>query len=304
MNEPDRTAWIVENWYGIEISGCTQNACRIKLARLLGSSEMENYLNCISIPWSNECRDAYFQAMRSLENGSFPKMYTEQTRWRNEIVNVVGQSLRALKTTGVDKVGNFNALWAPNDRAFYTAKFAGIKWARFVMDTVESCAFVTVTSSCLEFRDGQVRSMCRNRPPLKSPPVKPLPVKTSHIECVVVETRNATKRWEMGDTCPSPEELVEKASILETAILLNRDIVPNGLQLDSATKDRAVLSHDFSSFFDFGHTGRLRFHSRLKVVGNPVVIMQYQSGLANSGKTWVQQKGLKRNANYHGEARF
>ena len=99
INEPNRSAWMVENWYGIEISGCTQNARRIKLARLIGSVEMENYFNCISFPWSEGCKTAYFQALRSPENGSFHKLYTEHVTWRNEIVNAVGQSLRALKTT-------------------------------------------------------------------------------------------------------------------------------------------------------------------------------------------------------------
>jgi hypothetical protein len=233
-------------------------------------------------------QNCLLRALRSPENGSFHKLYTEHITWRNEIVNAVGQSLRALKATGIDRLGTFNALWAPNERVFWNTKFTGIKWARFVTDTDVSCAFVMVTSSCLEFRDGQVRSTCRNPPHSK------------HMDLVFREKR-PINHVESKNSHPRPEKVEEKKSFLETAIVLNHDVSPGGLQPSSASGGKEIQSRDLlSDFLDFGHIGQLRVHSSLNV-GRPPVIMQYQSGFASSGKTWVQQNILRRDTKYHQE---
>jgi uncharacterized protein DUF6590 len=248
INQPERrNPSIVRHRVGIKISACTHNGQRSRLARILGSPTMKNYLESIWYEWpSEECKKRYFQALNDRNISAFEKLYGEQVNWRQALGKAVALCLEPLLRTGCTDQRAFTAIWMPNNRDLYEACFSNIaqKWAGMLQDTPDSAAVGIVVPECLEFicRFTEWESKCRNT--------------------MMHDTR------------------FTRCSVLESQLAIN-DLasIPRGMKVESDTWNIGKLKRQ--SVFNLGDSGQLKFfwHSAEKCA-----LMKWESpGLLEAG---------------------
>ena len=151
----------MDDWYGVEISACTTNARRQRLAQILGSDTMRNYLESILMEWSDaQVKERYFNALNSDNPYAFEDLYINSPDLRMELGKVVATCLDALYETGTDRNHRLSALWAPNPRDILNASFywAAHRWTGLLIDNQDYCTFVVVSKACLELGDPDLAS--------------------------------------------------------------------------------------------------------------------------------------------------
>jgi hypothetical protein len=227
----ERNPWIVWNFYGVEVSACTYNTRRKRLARILGSPIMRNYLEGVFMAWpSPECKDKYFDSLNDSAI-SFPEFYSDANTpkdWRDAMGQAVAASLKALSTTGNDENNNLTALWAPNprDRWKVTIRKKQQHWAGVLKDTVETCSFGIFTTVCWEFKP-------------------------------------TASMWE--STCQSSSSSaqnppIDQRPVLETALVINEEAkMPRGLELNDITRRWKIHRLENRATFDLGKCGRIKY---------------------------------------------
>jgi hypothetical protein len=229
MNQPQkRDPSIVRHHLGVEISACTANARRIRLARLLASKGMRNYFDRICFHWPDECRDRYFEALNDRYIGSFERLYSNNPEWRSYIGDAVRLSLDILIETGTDAEKNFRAVWIPNKQDLWMTKFSqkDQQWAGLLSDTRHSCAVGIVSATCLEFMSGRWPSKCHLAMP------------------------NSVSQM--------------KQSVLETKIIINKkNALAMGLTLSRKDENYPIMELQADTKLDLGDSGRLTFISWL-----------------------------------------
>jgi serine/threonine protein kinase len=101
----------LEDFSGVEVSICTQNACRMRLLSILGSDTMRDYLHGISFSWPTKRFETdYFEAMKSRRK--FRKFWNRHLLFSNKISSAISICLDILQTTGVNHDnGELGALW-------------------------------------------------------------------------------------------------------------------------------------------------------------------------------------------------
>jgi len=101
----------LEDFSGVEVSICTQNACRMRLLSILGSDTMRDYLRGISFAWpTKKFESDYFEAMKSRRK--FRKFWNRHLSHSNKISSAVSICLDILQMTGVNQDnGELGALW-------------------------------------------------------------------------------------------------------------------------------------------------------------------------------------------------
>jgi hypothetical protein len=156
LNNPsERNPSIMAHWIGVEISGCTGNARRRRLCRILASQSMRNYLDSVVMDWEDdeECKRLYFEALSNQNIRAFENLYIDASKERREkIGTAVAISLRVLFKSGLDRDQRLCAIWSPNSRDTYKATLTNRRWAGILGDTIESCAVVILTPDCLQFK--------------------------------------------------------------------------------------------------------------------------------------------------------
>jgi hypothetical protein len=101
----------LEDFSGVEVSICTQNACRMRLLSILGSDTMRDYLHGISFSWPTKRFETdYFEAMKSRRK--FRKFWNRHLSFSSKISSAISVCLDILQTTGVNHDnGELGALW-------------------------------------------------------------------------------------------------------------------------------------------------------------------------------------------------
>lgn len=137
----------------MEISACSGNARRRRLARILGSSILQNYLESISIWNDKRTQDLYFDSLNAVDIRAFEKLWRDHAELRESLGVAVAASLEALLQTGTYSPINpsLHALWAPNTTEFWTISFphASFPWTGLLSDTSDSCTVAIITQECL-----------------------------------------------------------------------------------------------------------------------------------------------------------
>jgi hypothetical protein len=165
-NPGERNPSIMAHWLGVEVSGCTGNARRRRLCRVLASESMQNHLDSMVMDWDGdeECKRLYFEALSDQNIRAFEELYIKSCKERREKMGTaVATCLRALMKSGVVGDQRLSAIWNPNCRDTYLATLTNRKWTGLLGDTVESCAVVVLTTDCLQFKKSvEWASSCHN----------------------------------------------------------------------------------------------------------------------------------------------
>jgi hypothetical protein len=101
----------LEDFSGLEVSICTQNARRVRLLNLLGSETMQNYLHGKSFNWPPGLLwESYFNAFESRRK--FREFWNSHLSSIDEITKAIAECLDILQGTGVNNInGELGALW-------------------------------------------------------------------------------------------------------------------------------------------------------------------------------------------------
>jgi hypothetical protein len=154
-NPSERNPGIMAHWLGVEISGCTGNARRRRLCRILASGSTRNYLDSVVMDWEedDECKQLYFAALSNPNIRSSEDLYIESSKERREkIGTAVAICLRVLMKSGLDGDQRLSAIWSPTSRDTYRATLTNRWWAGLLGDTIQSCAVVVLVTDCLYFK--------------------------------------------------------------------------------------------------------------------------------------------------------
>ena len=165
VSKPEqRNPAIVVHKLAVEVSGCTYNARRRRLARILGSTTMRNYLRGISFSWSDSTiEDQYFEALNTRDIHTFEKLYWQNSSLRPVLGEAIAESLSALLKTGVDSNNCLSTMWVQGSREPLAATFPyrDQHWAGLLSDTIDSCTVAIMTPYCLVFKDVRGTSTCQ-----------------------------------------------------------------------------------------------------------------------------------------------
>ncbi|OAF98673.1 uncharacterized protein CC84DRAFT_1264875 [Paraphaeosphaeria sporulosa] len=216
----------LEIWGGVEVSLCTENARRIQLLHLLRSPGLSRYLKTICFQWnSSECELAYFEALK--DRRSFRKFWKEHPEWQRNIGDAINECFIALEDTGVDeRDGALSALWvevfenedereadgsasefAVAEEHLVVLRRSEHTWTGLLKDSPECITMAITESICLDFDDSDGYGMrCQS-------------LRFSQ------DGRNARRH--------SPGY-----SVLQTAILVNEDLLEDSGQLCYRTSSR------------------------------------------------------------------
>lgn len=154
---------ILQDFYGLEVSLCTQNAQRIQLGRILGLGSMCRYLN--SFNWKTECaKRAYFDALRGFREDSdaLQHSWERHNQYREDFGRAVLVCLKALEKTGINHKGQLSTFLSSKVTArpeVIAMEPKEHSWIGLLKDTESSCCMAVIGDECLEFRH-ENGSMC------------------------------------------------------------------------------------------------------------------------------------------------
>ena len=147
---------ILQDFYGLEVSLCTQNAQRIQLGRILGLGSMCRYLN--SFTWKTECaKRAYFDALRSFRDDSdaLQHSWERHNQYQEDFGRAVLVCLKALEKTGINHKGQLSTFLSSTATArpeVIALEPKEHNWIGLLKDTESSCCMAVIGDECLEFR--------------------------------------------------------------------------------------------------------------------------------------------------------
>lgn len=163
-NEPDyRDPREFENLWGVAVSLCTMNACRVRLVELLGEVSVVALLK--QFVWSDAKPDGsgsrrrrrYLKAIRSEDPLALGNLWDDNPTWREELGKVLLICLRILFRTGYDENREeFHMLWLPPGcRAprRITLKPSDQTWVKFLKDTTYSVTVAVAVEDSLKDDD-------------------------------------------------------------------------------------------------------------------------------------------------------
>ncbi|KAI9866159.1 MAG: hypothetical protein M1813_001720 [Trichoglossum hirsutum] len=184
--EPDRrNPRVLEHWFGVEVSACTENARRRRLIRILATKTMQDYLNALGFPWDDEeCERQYYESLNG-KSTAFRELYHAHPEWRADLAKAVVTCLKALRETGVDDRGMLSAFWVtdPDDEWVITLRKSEHPWVGLIKDTTESGSMAVLVDKCLEF-DELPNCRCLSRP-LENADVQQAPRGSSIFETAI-----------------------------------------------------------------------------------------------------------------------
>jgi len=149
----------LEDFSGVEVSICTQNACRMRLLSILGSDTMRDYLHGIAFAWPTKRFESdYFEAMKSRRR--FRKFWNRHLSFSNKISSAVSMCLDILQMTGVNRDnGELGALWV--------AEFEDEKYQYYSDDDDESADDMSDARSDAGSRHASFSGPMETRMPFK-----------------------------------------------------------------------------------------------------------------------------------------
>jgi hypothetical protein len=158
-NEGERDINLIKNYYGVEISACTDNARRRTLFQILQSTTMRRYLKGNSEIRRSEL-DRYFTALDGAEVDIFISRYKKH---RKAFAKILSKCFGVLKGTGTDSKHCLTAFWYPEQGNTYAVEYpnSNHRWTGLLADSPDTCTFAIVTDLCLELSDGN--PACQDR---------------------------------------------------------------------------------------------------------------------------------------------
>lgn len=238
-NQPgERNASIVADRLGIIVSACSENAKRERLARILGSYTIKNYLDSARFEWSQpETKKAYFDAMNDRDIRTFERLYYSSERnIRENLGEAVAWSLRGLLETGTDSNLSLHALWSPGPDKTWKATFSHgrYNWTGLLTDTINSCTVAVVTDKCLVIERLAEASRCQS---------------SYRQEQDHFSTNSKNQEIWIDTNFP----------VLETAIVVNPSApVSQGMQVEVNANGKETFWLHKNAEFDLGDSGRLK----------------------------------------------
>jgi hypothetical protein len=248
LNPEGRNVRILEYMFGVEISSCSNNARRRRLITLLGTKTMISFLRNSSLKWNDECRNAFYEAVKNPKYTAFRKLYISEQKWQLDFGNAIQHCLEALLTTGVNERG-FEALWVPKNEP---ARRVNIKshdnvWTGFLKDTEHICTMAAFEDRCLVMPDLNIGKKCQH-PPVQTQ--SPMVSSSDHS----ANTMNM--------------------SILQTSFVVNGNALPDELiKVPFHGKDDSEARYKYcwrtsllkcGEKFRFGANGQLKFITSLR----------------------------------------
>ena len=158
MTTPDlRDPRLLQDFHGLEVSMCTQNAQRIQLDRILGLGSMCRYLNSFS--WKTECaKRAYFDALKGFgdDGDALQHTWERHNQYREDFGRAILVCLKALEKTGINHRGQLSTLLSSEVTArpeLIAMEPREHSWIGLLKDSESSCCMAVIGDECLEFRD-------------------------------------------------------------------------------------------------------------------------------------------------------
>ena len=151
-----RDPQILQDFYGLEVSLCTQNAQRVQLGRILGLGSMCQYLR--SFRWKTDCaKQAYFEALKRFrEDGdALQDIWERHTKHQEDFGRAVLVCLKALEKTGVNHEGQLSAFLSSEVTARPELIAIGPRehsWIGLLKDSENSCCMAVIGDECLGFK--------------------------------------------------------------------------------------------------------------------------------------------------------
>ena len=205
---PDlRDPRLLEDFYGLELSLCTQNAQRVQLGRILGLSSMFRYLR--SFRWKTGCaKQAYFDALKDFRDDSDAlwhawKMHKE---YQEDFGRAVLVCLKALEKTGINHKGQLSIFLCSEVTArpeMITMEPKEHSWIGLLKDSEISCCMAAIGDECLEFRHrsgstcGRPGRSCLRTALIINPTSKPYGIREKGL--IHEATDGWTSRWSVRD---------------------------------------------------------------------------------------------------------
>ncbi|KAL3473337.1 hypothetical protein BJX99DRAFT_233782 [Aspergillus californicus] len=274
INAPTRrNPSIVADYLAIEISACSGNARRKRLARVLTSSTMRNYLASIGHTWAPGAEELYYNALSDRNIRTFENLWRGRPDLQDSFGRAVAESLCTLSSTGIDPDLCLSALWMPTSRRSWSALFphSSSQWSGLLKDTTTSCTVAVVTDQCLIVNAKRCPKFgCQSTTACNPTPTKEL-------------TKNSTK----------PE------TVFQTAMVVNHKASCPLPQADTGGWDNLAL--DKGAEFDLGDSGRLKFLGHVYRARG--LLMKWSSpGVAAGAVQWLQEHVMKNGPRpYHRE---
>ena len=152
IRDPQR----LQDYCGLEISLCTQNAQRVQLGRILGFSSMYKYLRSFS--WTTDgAKQAYFDSLKRFrEDGiALQQSWERHDQYREDFGLAVLVCLKALEKTGINHNGQLGVFLSSEVTArpeLIAMEREEHDWIGILKDSEDSCCMALIGDECLEFR--------------------------------------------------------------------------------------------------------------------------------------------------------
>ena len=147
---------LLEDFYGLEISLCTQNAQRVQLGRILGLRSMIRYLR--SFRWKTGCaKQAYFDALEEFrdDGDALQHAWERNNEYQEDFGRAVLVCLKALEKTGINHKSQLSTFLCSEVTArpeLIAMEPKEHSWIGLLKDTENSCCMAAIGDECLEFR--------------------------------------------------------------------------------------------------------------------------------------------------------
>ena len=258
---------VLLKFFAVQISACTGNARRVRLATVLGSTVMADYLRSLSPPvsWpSSECEEEYFNSLFTSNLQRLKDHYAHDTCCQKACFESMSRCMVALLKTGVNKNNLLTALWIPKIGDVYTVTFPQFEfaWTGLLKEGTDNVLVAVLSEVCLTIDQPILKIYCQSE-------VQPI---------------------------------LQLYTVLETRLLLNsilaKDGKPQGLQLKNNTSGHnSALRKSYEqrwsinnvprgSTFDLAEQGTLRVIDRI----HPNRKKGLPSGLFVTWKDWTPSR--------------
>ena len=151
-----RNPRLLEDFYGLEFSLCTQNAQRVQLGRILGLGSMCRYLR--SFRWKTGCaKQAYFDALEGFrdDNDALQHAWERHNEYQEDFGRAVLVCLKALEKTGINHKSQLSTFLCSEVTArpeLIAMEPKEHSWIGLLKDSENSCCMAAIGDECLEFR--------------------------------------------------------------------------------------------------------------------------------------------------------
>ena len=147
---------LLEDFYGLEFSLCTQNAQRVQLGRILGLGSMCRYLR--SFRWkTGYAKQAYFDALQGFRDDSdaLQHAWERHNEYQEDFGRAVLVCLKALEKTGINHKSQLSTFLCSEVTArpeLIAMEPKEHSWIGLLKDSENSCCMAVIGDDCLEFR--------------------------------------------------------------------------------------------------------------------------------------------------------